>query len=161
MQTIIVEVHKSGATVELVLRAGASSGQAVIVLSDAVEFKKGSESEAGTKPKFQTYRSESGFPPRSLTEEAIVQILREHGGSVKIRDKDTGWNVYDEIAARLGVSVEARQRLTAGTGRTCVATRGRLRPKKSGAGGRHRTHREERMGNLAARREVQARLGVY
>jgi hypothetical protein len=68
------------------------------------------------RPKFQTYRSESGFPPRSLTEEAIVQILREHGGSVKIRDKDKGWNVYDEIAARLGISVEARQRLTAGTG---------------------------------------------
>jgi hypothetical protein len=88
----------------------------VIVLSDAVEFKKEPESEAGAKPKFQTYRSESGFPPRSLTEEAIVQILREHGGSVKIRDKDTGWNVYDEIAARLGISVEARQRLTAGTG---------------------------------------------
>jgi hypothetical protein len=46
MRTIIVEVHKSGATVELVLRAGASSGQAVIVLSDAVEFKKEPESEA-------------------------------------------------------------------------------------------------------------------
>ena len=41
MRTIIVEVPKSGATVELVLQAGASSGQAVIVLSDAVEFKKG------------------------------------------------------------------------------------------------------------------------
>jgi hypothetical protein len=114
MRTVIIEVPRSGATVELVLRAGAPSGQAVVVLSDGVEFRQESE-PATLKPRFQTYRSETGFPPRSLTEEAIIQILREHGGSVKIRNKDTGWNIYDEIAARLGVSVEARQKLTAVT----------------------------------------------
>src|SRR5436190_1921770 len=58
--------------------------------------------------------SATGFPPRDLTEEAIVQIIREYGGSVKIRQDD--WNIYDELAARLGVSIEARRRLTAGTG---------------------------------------------
>jgi hypothetical protein len=42
--------------------------------------------------------------------------LREHGGAVKINDKDSGWKIYDEIAARLGVSIEARRRLTSGTG---------------------------------------------
>jgi hypothetical protein len=58
----------------------------------------------------------NGFPPRALTEETIVEVIKEHGGSVQIRDTATGWNIYDEIAARLGVSIEARRRLTAGTG---------------------------------------------
>jgi hypothetical protein len=59
--------------------------------------------------------SDNGFPPRALTEQTILQIISEHGGSVDIRDRSTGWNIYDEIAARLGVSIEARRRLTAGT----------------------------------------------
>jgi hypothetical protein len=38
MKNIIIEVPKNGASVQLVLRAGASSGQAVIVASDDVEI---------------------------------------------------------------------------------------------------------------------------
>ncbi len=39
MKNIIIEVPKNGASVQLVLRAGASSGQAVIVASDDVEIR--------------------------------------------------------------------------------------------------------------------------
>jgi hypothetical protein len=39
MKNIIIEVPKNGASVQLVLRAGASSGQAVIVASDDVEVR--------------------------------------------------------------------------------------------------------------------------
>ena len=35
---------------------------------------------------------------------------------MKIRDTESGWNIYDEIAARLGVSMEARSRVTEGAG---------------------------------------------
>jgi hypothetical protein len=35
---------------------------------------------------------------------------------VRIRDAESGWNIYDELAARLGVTIEARSRETAGTG---------------------------------------------
>jgi hypothetical protein len=44
-----------------------------------------------------------------------VQILFEHGGRVRIRDAESGWNIYDEVAARLGVTIEARSRETPGT----------------------------------------------
>jgi hypothetical protein len=115
VQTYIVEIPKAGAIVELALRSGALTGQVVLVLSEGVELRQESQALPSSVPKINAYQSEKGFPPRSLTEEAIVQILREHGGAVKIRNKDTGWNIYDEIAARLGVSIEARQRLTGGT----------------------------------------------
>jgi len=72
------------------------------------------------------WHSPSGFPPRELTEQAIVQILREHGGKVKIRDEGSGWNVYDDIAARLGVSIAARRRLIGGHEGIRVASRGWL-----------------------------------
>jgi len=39
MKNIIIEVPKNGASVQLVLRVGASSGQAVIVASDDVEIR--------------------------------------------------------------------------------------------------------------------------
>jgi hypothetical protein len=103
----------------LALVGGRKSGQAVLVLTDDVELvPPPTRSERGepAKPTFSEYQSGTGFPPRRLTEQAIIQILRESGGSARIRDTDTGWNLYDELAARLGVSVEARRRTTAGTG---------------------------------------------
>ena len=39
MKNIIIEIPRTGASVQLVLRAGASSGQAVIVASDDVEIR--------------------------------------------------------------------------------------------------------------------------
>jgi len=39
MKHIIIEVPRTGASVQLVLRAGASSGQAIIVASDDVEIR--------------------------------------------------------------------------------------------------------------------------
>lgn len=35
---------------------------------------------------------------------------------MRIRDPRSGWSIYEEIAARLGVSIRARRRLTEGTG---------------------------------------------
>lgn len=117
MKTVVIDVDKSGSTIDLILKGSANSGQAVLVLSENVEIKPAKAQ--GREPSgrgFREFVSDKGFPPRKLTEETIVQILREHGGSVKIRDEASGWNIYDEIAARLGVSIEARRRLTAGTG---------------------------------------------
>lgn len=48
-------------------------------------------------------------------QDTIVQILKENGGRVEIRDRATGWNIYDEVANRVGVSHEDRRRLTQGT----------------------------------------------
>ena len=114
MKTIIVDVTKGGATIELRLRAECTSGQAVLVLTDDVEIvqKEKQSSKTETRTSFEEFQSKNGFPPRRLTEQAIVQICKEHGGSVKITDRQADWNIYSEIAARLGVSVEARKRQT-------------------------------------------------
>jgi hypothetical protein len=114
MKTIIVNVPKSGSRIELCLAPGKTSGQVVLVLGDDVELKQADAASKETP--VEQVQSQNGFPPRLLTKQTIVQILREHGGSVRIRDIETGWNIYDELAARLGVSVEARCRLTEGTG---------------------------------------------
>jgi hypothetical protein len=114
MKTIIVNVSKTGSKIELCFAPGKTSGQIVLVLGDDVEVKQAEAS--GKETPFEQVQTHNGFPPRLLTKQTIVQILGEHGGSVRIRDTETGWNIYDELAARLGVSVEARRRLTEGTG---------------------------------------------
>lgn len=119
MKTIILDVPPSGARIDLVLRPGKTNGQAVLVLPDEVEIATKATPQATRTSQSSVPRefiSSNGFPPRSLTEQTILQIIREHGGSVRIRDTATGWNIYDEIAARLGVSIEARRRPTEGTG---------------------------------------------
>jgi hypothetical protein len=120
MRTIIIDVPKSGVSISLALASGRTSGQVVLVLGEDVELVPTSVTDIGSSPTqarpFEEFQSKTGFPPRRLTEQTIVQILREHGGVVKIRDTDSGWNIYDEIAARIGVTVEARRRLTEGTG---------------------------------------------
>ena len=115
MRTIIIDVDQQGAAINLALAEGRRTGQVVLVLSDDVQIAQPAQTEAAA-PSFHEYEGKGGFPPRRLTEHTIVQVLREHGGSVRIRDEATGWNIYDEIAARLGVSVEARRRVTPGTG---------------------------------------------
>jgi hypothetical protein len=114
MKTIILNIPKIGSKIELCLAPGKTSGQVVLVLGDDVEVKQAETVGKGTP--FEQVQTNNGFPPRLLTKQTIVQILREHRGSVRIRDTETGWNIYDELAARLGVSVEARHRLTEGTG---------------------------------------------
>ena len=55
MKNITVEVPRNGASITLVLRAGASSGQAVIVTSDDVEIRLAEPaSAAGPQPKAQS-----------------------------------------------------------------------------------------------------------
>lgn len=53
-----------------------------------------------------------GFPSQDCTKEVIIDILKNHGGSVRIQKLRSGLNIYDELASRLGVSSAARQRLT-------------------------------------------------
>jgi hypothetical protein len=116
MKTAMIDVGRNGATVRLKLKPGAPSSHAVLVMPDDVQIEAGGIEGNAPNPSigFSDSWRESGFPPRRLTEEAIIRIIQEHGGSVKIRDED--WNIYDEIAARLGVSFESRRRLTRGTG---------------------------------------------
>ena len=128
MKSITLQIPVSGLNLRLSV-CGKSFSQVVLVLPDEVNVSetqiiettlhsvshKNSSSLLNQIP-ISPVITQNGFPLRNLTEETIVQILREHGGSVKIRDVSTGWNIYDEIAARLGVSIEARRRLTRGTG---------------------------------------------
>ena len=96
------------------------------MLSSRKESRWGRRREAEQRPlqrdshkptsAIREWYSRNGFPPRELTQQAIIQILHEHAGQLKIRDESSGWNIYDEIAARLGVSIEARRRLPPGTG---------------------------------------------
>jgi hypothetical protein len=121
---MIVEIPSEGARVEFRLSAGTKQGQVVVVIPEGVEISSPPQAEKGAQPRdshrptsaIREWRSRNGFPSRELTKQAITQILREHGGQAKIRDESSGWNIYDEIAARLGVSIEARRRLTAGRG---------------------------------------------
>jgi hypothetical protein len=116
MKTIVIDVLRAGCKVELKLRDGEKSGQVILVLTDQVEIVSTQPSAISKQliPEQSEYGISNDFPPRKLTEEAILQILSEHGGSVRIRDDN--WNIYDEIAARTGVSITARRRLTKGTG---------------------------------------------
>ncbi len=107
MRTVIVDVGNAGTRIDLVLKGGATSGQVVLVVSDTVDINPPAPAHAAPPRAIREHQSTTGFPPRALTEETIVQILNEHGGSVQIRDAVSGWNIYDEVAARLGVSVEA------------------------------------------------------
>lgn len=79
MKTIVIEVAPDGSTVDLVLKRSVQSGQAVLVLSDNVEIKSKYENLSGQGKGFRAFVSENGFPPDKLTEEMIVQILRERG----------------------------------------------------------------------------------
>jgi hypothetical protein len=95
MKTIVIDVASSGTTIKLALKPGVSSGQVVLVLSDEVEIVPTGVPHGSVDSAYPEYPSDTGFPPRKSTEQAIVQV---------------------EIAARLGVSMDARRRLTAGSG---------------------------------------------
>ena len=126
MKSLTLNVPRAGLYLKIAA-TGDNDAQIVIVAPDHVQVTEAALPRArqddvgGTSRAPETPRhvagiiTANGFPPRELTEQAIIQIAREHGGSVKIRDQATGWNIYDEIAARLGVSIEARRSLTAGT----------------------------------------------
>ena len=116
MKTIVIDVASGGTHIELVLKGGVSSGQVVLVLSDEVEIKApGTVQHGSIDAAYREYTSDTGFPPRKLTEQAIVQIVKEHSGDQSELPISRQVGTYDEIAARLGVSMEARRRLTAGT----------------------------------------------
>ena len=128
MKSITLQVPVKGLSLKFLVK-GRLPAQVVLVLPDDVDVTEtqvnelllGSLTEkkaiqALTHSPISPIRNDQGFPPRKLTEEAIIQIIKENEGVVTIRDQFSGWNIYDEIAARLGVSIEARRRLTPGTG---------------------------------------------
>jgi hypothetical protein len=49
---------------------------------------------------------------RARIEEAIVQIIKEHGGQIAVKDPISGFNVYQEVGRRIGVDRELQTRLT-------------------------------------------------
>ena len=117
MKTHAFEVGPSGLTVELKSKSSLRTGHVIIVSDDDVTIAvPGTVASTSPTPvQGSIWRTSTGFPPRSLTEETIVDVLRERSGSAKITDRENGWNIYDELAARLGVTWVARNRLTTGT----------------------------------------------
>ena len=98
MRSLIVEIPREGARLEFHLSGGVTSGQIVVVIPDGVEIgalpqaDQRTQTTAPRKPTspLREWHSPNGFPPRELTEQAITQVLREHGGRVKIRDESRG-----------------------------------------------------------------------
>jgi hypothetical protein len=115
MHSYQLVIPKAGRTVQFRLSGNNETADIVILLPDEVQIAWPVErSMPRPDPTLRGY-DKSGFPSRILTEAVIVQTLREFAGSVKIRDAKAGWNIYDELAARLGVSVDSRTRRMAGT----------------------------------------------
>jgi hypothetical protein len=127
MKTIVIEVDRGGSTIDLMLKAGANSGQAVLVLSEHVEIKSKGQGSTPLRPGFRAFVSDNGFPPRKLTEEAIVQILRENGGSVKIRDESTGWNIIRRNRGSTRCFDRSPSETHSRYGGACVEARGGVR----------------------------------
>ncbi|MCU7550406.1 hypothetical protein OCK74_14895 [Chitinophagaceae bacterium LB-8] len=100
MKTIVIEISETNPVIKFRLKN--SKSLIAISIPEDVEIED----------RIAEINPDTGFPPRKVIEQTIIQILKENNGSVKIRDVDSGWNIYDEIAARLGVSVQARKRLT-------------------------------------------------
>ena len=115
MRSYQLVIPKAGRTIEFRVTGNNETADIVILLPDEVRIAWPVErSMPRPDPTLRGY-DKTNFPSRRLTEAAIIQTLREFGGSVKIHDVKSGWNIYDELAARLGVSIESRQRLTPGT----------------------------------------------
>lgn len=116
MKTHAFEIRARGLTIELRSMTSSRTGHVLIICDDDVSVVVPGASPKTAPALGSVWQTPKGFPPDSLTEETIVDILRERGGSAKITDRENGWNIYDELAARLGVSWESRNRLTPGTG---------------------------------------------
>src|SRR4051812_47487513 len=67
MKNIIIEVPRSGASIQLVLRAGASTGQAVIVASDDVEIRIAEPTPIEAAQTNSTPKSSNGKAPVQKT----------------------------------------------------------------------------------------------
>lgn len=77
MKNIIIEVPRNGASVQLVLRAGASSGQAVIVASDDVEIRLAEPAPtAATQPKASPATNNSKAPAPKAPAQDLDAILK-------------------------------------------------------------------------------------
>ena len=116
MHSYQIVIPKAGRSVQFRVTGHNETADIVILLPDEVQVVWPVErSTPRPDPSLRGY-DKAGFPSRILAEAVIVQTLREYGGKVKIRDAKAGWNIYDELAARLGVSVESRTRVTGGAG---------------------------------------------
>jgi len=49
---------------------------------------------------------------RTKVEETILEIIRDRGGRTLIKDPASGFNIYEEVANRVGISREVQRRLT-------------------------------------------------
>ena len=76
MKNIAIAVPPAGASVQLVLRAGASSGQAVIVASDDVEIHYTEPRAAEVGPKSPPIKNNSKAPTSKATAHDLDTILK-------------------------------------------------------------------------------------
>lgn len=60
-------------------------------------------------------RPTNEFPARSITKNALIDLIAEQGGSVRTTARFKNWSVYEELANRLNLSQEARTRQTTGS----------------------------------------------
>jgi hypothetical protein len=116
MHSYQLVIPKAGRSVQFRLTGNNDTADIVILLPDEVQVAWPVERSTPRPDPILRGYDKSGFPSRILAEAVIIQTLREYGGRVRIRDAKAGWNIYDELAARLGVSVESRTRVIAGAG---------------------------------------------
>ncbi len=128
MKNIVVEVPRTGASVELVLRAGASSGQVVIVASDDVEVrlaeparavvarpKSSSDTRKALAAKAPAYdldvilkRLRKLKPTRRAAAANSIKAMFQFDGAIS---DETANNILEDLRKRGSVSIDANDKL--------------------------------------------------
>lgn len=95
MKTHAFQVGSGGLTIILKPMTSSRIGHVLVVCDDDVSMVLPGASPPASPilAHGSTWRTSTGFPPDSLTEETIVDILRERGGSAKITDRENGRNI--------------------------------------------------------------------
>jgi|GEM_PF-5566085 hypothetical protein len=122
MKNIIIEVPRNGASVQLVLRGGASSGQAVIVASDEVEVRL---AKPVSVPAAQPKPAASGKPPapdldtilkrlaklKTTTRKAAVNSIKAMFQFADPISDDDANKILEDLRKRGSLSIDANDKL--------------------------------------------------
>jgi hypothetical protein len=97
MKNILVEIPRSGATIQFVLRAGASSGQAVIVASDDVDIRlTESSSEVAALP-ISSPSAKKGAAPEARGPVYDLEVILKRLRKLKVTKRATAINSIEAM----------------------------------------------------------------